>query len=62
MDVVRPVPVEEDAQSEASEWKLRDRSEREHETRREAGELGGGNEEQPLVPPTPSSMASAEEE
>jgi len=57
-DVGRLVPVEEDAGSEVSEWELR---EREEERRLEAEELGAGGEE-PLFLPTPSLMASAEEE
>jgi len=57
-----PAPAGGDAQSEASEWELRERQEREEERRREAEELGGGDEEQPLFLPTPSLMASAEEE
>jgi hypothetical protein len=48
-----PAPVEEDAQSEASEW--------EEERRQEAEELGAEVEE-PLFLPTPAFMASAEEE
>jgi len=61
-NVRRLVPVDEDTQSEASEWELRERREREEERRREAEELGVGNEEQLLFLPTPSFMASAEEE
>jgi hypothetical protein len=57
-----PAPVEEDTQSEASEWELQERSEREEERRQEAEELGAGGEEQPLFLPTPSFMASVEEE
>jgi hypothetical protein len=57
-----PAPVEEDAQSEASEWELRERSEREEKQRQEAEELGALGEEQPLFLPTPSFMAPAEEE
>jgi hypothetical protein len=52
--------TEEDVQSEASEWELRERREREEERRVEAEELGAGGEEQPLFLPTPSFMASAE--
>jgi ribonuclease HI len=62
-DVGRLVPVqaEEDAQSEASEWELRERREREEERRAEAEGLGARVEE-PLFLPTPAFMASAEEE
>jgi hypothetical protein len=56
-----PAPVEEDAQSEASEWELRERREREEERRAEAEGLGAEVEE-PLFLPTPAFMASAEEE
>jgi hypothetical protein len=59
-DVGRLVPVEEDAQSEASEWELRERREREEERREEAEGLGAEVEE-PLFLPTPAFMASAEE-
>jgi hypothetical protein len=61
-DVRRLVPVEEEMQSEVSEWELRERREREEERRREAGELGVRNEEQLLFLPTLSFMGSAEEE
>jgi hypothetical protein len=48
-----PNPVaEEDAQSEESEWELRERREREVERRVEAEELGAGDEEQTLFLPT----------
>jgi hypothetical protein len=57
-----PAPVEEDAQSEASEWELRERREREEERRAEAEELGAEAEERPLFLPTPDFMAAAEEE
>jgi len=40
MGALAPVPVEEDAKSEASEWELRERREREEERRAEAEELG----------------------
>ena len=58
---------EEDARSEASEWELRERMEREEERRAEAEALGaedetGTGEEPPLFLPTPSFMASAGEE
>ena len=56
-----PAPVEEDAQSEASEWELRKRREQEEERREEAEGLGAEVEE-PLFLPTPAFMASAEEE
>jgi hypothetical protein len=56
-----PAPAEEDAQSEASEWELWVRREREEERRAEAEELGAEVEEL-LFLPTPASMASAEEE
>ena len=39
-DVGRLVPAEEDAGSEASEWELRERSEREEERRVETEKLG----------------------
>jgi hypothetical protein len=64
-DVGRLVPGEEDVQSEASEWERRERRERrerEEVRRQEAEELSAGEEEQPLFLPTPSFMASAEEE
>jgi hypothetical protein len=56
-----PAPAEEDAQNEVSEWELRERREREEERRAEAEGLGAEVEE-PLFPPTPAFMASAEEE
>jgi ribonuclease HI len=56
-----PPPAEEDAQSEASEWELRERREREEERRAEADGLGAKVEE-PLFLSTPTFMASAEEE
>jgi hypothetical protein len=56
-----PPPVENDAESEASEWELRERREREEERRAEADELGAEVEEL-LFLPTPAFMASAEEE
>jgi ribonuclease HI len=52
---------DEDAQSEVSEWELRERREREEERRAEAEGLGAEVEE-PLFLPTPAFMASAEEE
>jgi hypothetical protein len=64
-DVGRLVPnpeVEEDAQSVASEWELRERMEREEERRVEAEELGAEAEELPLFFPTPDFMAAADEE
>ena len=64
-DVGRIVPAveveEDDAGSEASEWELRERREREEERVAEAEELGAG-EELPLFLPTPSFMASADED
>jgi hypothetical protein len=56
-----PPPAENDAQSDASEWELRERREREEGRRVESEELGAWGEEQPLFLPT-SFMASAEEE
>jgi len=68
-DVRRLVPPleERDAGSEVSEWELRERREWEEEREAEAEELGaagelGAGEEPPLFLPTPSFMASAEEE
>jgi hypothetical protein len=55
-----PAPAEEDAQSEASEWELRERSDREEERRVEAEELGAEVEE-PLFLPTPAFMAAEDE-
>jgi hypothetical protein len=49
-----PAPVEEDVQSEASEWELRERREREEERAAEAEGLGAEVEE-PLFLPTPVS-------
>jgi len=54
-----PLPADEDVQSEASEWELRERREREEERRVEAEELGA-EVEGPLFLPTPAFMASAE--
>jgi hypothetical protein len=56
-----PTPAGDDAQSEVSEWELRERRERKEERRLEAEELGAGGEEQPLSLPAPCFMASAEE-
>jgi hypothetical protein len=57
-----PAPAdEEDAQSEASQWELRERGDREEERRMEAEELGAEVEES-LFLPTPAFMAAAEEE
>jgi hypothetical protein len=56
---VLPAPAEEDARSEASEWELRERGEREEERAAEAERLGAEVEE-PLFLPTPAFMASAE--
>ena len=58
-DVGRLVPAEEDAGSEASEWELRGLREREEERRPRSCAEG---EEQPPFLPTPSFMASAEED
>jgi hypothetical protein len=55
-----PAPAEEDAQSEASDWELRERREREEERRAEAEGLGAEVEE-PLFLSTSAFMASAEE-
>jgi len=61
-EVGKTVPVvEEDAGSEASEWELRERTEREEERRAEAEVLGTG-EEPPQFLPTPPFMATAGEE
>ena len=56
--------AEEDARSEASEWELRERAEREEERRAEAEALGRGMEREghPLFLPTPPFMALAGEE
>ena len=54
-------PAEEDVQSEASEWELRERIEREEEKGAEAERLGAEVEDR-LFLPTPAFMASAEEE
>ena len=61
-DVGRIVPAAEvdDAESEASEWELRERREREEGRRAEAEVRGDG--EEPLFLPTPPFMASAEAE
>jgi len=63
MDVGRlaPAPVEEDAQSEASEWEVRERREREEEREAETARLGAEVEE-PLFLHTPAFLASVEEE
>ena len=68
-DVGRRVPPleEGDAGSQGSEWELRERREWEEEQEAEAGELGaagglGAGEELPLFLPTPSFIASADEE
>jgi len=57
-----PAPAEEDVQGRASEWELREWREREEERRVEAEEAGAEGAEQPLFLPTPSFMASTEEE
>jgi len=56
-----PAAAEEDAQSEASEWELRERREREEERGAEAERLGAEVEE-PLFLPTPAFIASGNEE
>jgi hypothetical protein len=58
----RAPPPAEDAESETSEWVLRERREREEERRAETEELGavGAEVEEPLFLPTPAFMASAE--
>jgi len=53
------VPAEDDAGSEASEWELRERREREEERRSEVEELDVENEEQPPFLPMPLFVASA---
>jgi len=53
--------AEEDAQSEASEWELQERREREEEREIEAERLGTKVEE-PLFLTTPAFMASRNEE
>jgi hypothetical protein len=55
-----PAPAKVGAQSEASEWELRERRERGEERRGEAEEVGTEVEE-PLLLSTPSFMASAKE-
>jgi len=62
-DVGRQVPAAagEEAQSEASEWELRERRGREEEMKQETEELDA-EAERPLFLPTPSFMASAEGE
>jgi len=60
-DVGRRVLAEEDAESEEPEWELRERREREEAREAEAEELGAG-EAILLFLPTPSFMASADEE
>ena len=64
---LEPAVEEGDAGSDVSEWELRERREREEEREAEAEELGaagefGAGEELPLFLPTPSFMASADEE
>ena len=61
-DVGRRVPVtaEEDAESEVSEWELREWREREGEREAEVQRLGAEVEE-PLFLPTPAFMASGKE-
>jgi hypothetical protein len=55
-----PTPAKEEAQSETSQWELRERREREEEKRAEGEQLGTEVEE-PLFLPTPSFMASVKE-
>ena len=66
MEVGKIVPAESrdgDAESEVSEWELRERTEREEERRaKEFGAEEGGEEEHGLFLPTPPFMASAEPE
>ena len=57
-DVGRRVPAEDDAGSEASEWGLRERRERDEE-RGGCGGAGAG-EESPLLLPVPSFMESGD--
>jgi len=57
-EIGRLVPAEEDAQSEASEWELREQREREEERGAEAERLGAEVEE-PLFLPRPAFMVSA---
>ena len=62
---VPPAEVEEDTGSEASEWELQERAERETERRMEelgAGDEGEVGEEHRLFLPYPPFMASAEAE
>ena len=67
-DVGRLVPAEEDAGSEVPEWELRELREREEERRAEEEKLGavgelGAEKELPLfLIPTPTFMASADED
>jgi hypothetical protein len=56
-----PAPVEEDVQSETSEWELRERRERE-EVRMAEAEGMSAKVEEPLFLPTPAFMASAQED
>ena len=55
-------PEGDDAESEASEWELRERAEQEEERRVEVETLGMEVEEPPLFLPTPPFMASEEGE
>jgi len=56
-----PAPVEEDAQSEASEWEVWERREREEEREAETERLGVEIEE-PQFLPMPAFLVSKEEE
>jgi len=60
-DVGRLVPAEEDTGGGVSEWERRERRERGEARRAEAEELGAGGKLL-LFLPTPSFMASADEE
>jgi len=63
-DIGKIVPAEEgdNAESEASEWELRERAEQEEERMVEAETLGMEVEEPPLFLPTPPFMVSEEAE
>ena len=63
--LVPPLEQEGDISSEASEWELRERQQREEEREEEAETLGAveeGGEELPQFLPTPPFMVSAGEE
>jgi len=61
MSLIVAMVIEADAGSQVSEWELRERREQGEEREAEAEEPGAG-EEPPLFLPTPSFMASADEE